>query len=74
MTAQTGDPYGFLENWYGKSEANYCAYNSDGYNKVYEELKTEKDTAARKEKITQLQQYLVDDNAVLVHGYYKSNM
>ncbi len=74
MTAQTGDPYGFLENWYGKSEANYCAYNNDQYNKVFEELKTEKDTAARKEKITQLQQYLVDDNAVLVHGYYKSNM
>ena len=24
MTVQDGNPYGYLDNWYGKSNANYC--------------------------------------------------
>lgn len=74
MTVQDGDPYGYLDNWYGKSKANYCAYQNDEYDKIYEELATELDEEKRKDMIQELQQILIDDAAVMVHGYYNSNM
>ncbi|WP_297135511.1 ABC transporter substrate-binding protein [Terrisporobacter sp.] len=74
MTVQDGDPYGYLENWYSKSNANYCAYKSDEYDKLYENLADEMDEEKRKEIVQKLQQILIDDSAVLVHGYYNSNM
>lgn len=74
MTVQDGDPYGYLDNWYGKSNANYCGYQNDEYDKIYEALSTEMDEEKRKDMIQELQQILIDDSAVMVHGYYKSNM
>ena len=74
MTVQDGDPYGYLENWYSKSNANYCAYKNDEYDKLYENLADEMDEEKRKEITQKLQQILIDDSAVLVHGYYNSNM
>ena len=74
MTVQDGDPYGYLDNWYGKSNANYCGYQNDEYDKIYEELSTEMNEEKRKEMIQELLQILIDDAAVMVHGYYKSNM
>lgn len=74
MTVQDGDPYGYLDNWYSKSKANYCAYKNDNYDKIYEELATEMDEDKRRDMIQNLQQILIDDGAVLVHGYYNSNM
>ncbi|KIR02974.1 Oligopeptide ABC transporter, periplasmic oligopeptide-binding protein OppA [Lachnospiraceae bacterium TWA4] len=75
-TAEIGDPYSYLDNWYGKSEANYCGYKNDEYDKLYEELGATAidDKAKRKELLTKLQQILVDDCVALVHGYYNSNM
>lgn len=74
MTVQDGDPYGYLDNWYGKSKANYCGYQNDEYDKIYEKLSTEIDKERRKQMIKELQQILIDDSAVMVHGYYNSNM
>ena len=42
--------------------------------KIYEELSTEMNEEKRKEMIQKLQQILIDDAAVMVHGYYNSNM
>jgi len=74
MTAQEGDPYSYLANWYSKSDANYCGYRNDEYDSLYEQLETELDTEERKKIFVRLQQILIDDAAVLVHGYYNSNM
>lgn len=73
-TVGTGDPTEYMANWYSKSEANYCGYKSDDYDKAYEALMDETDTAKRAEIIQELQQILVDDAAVLVDGYYNSSM
>ncbi|WP_455537751.1 ABC transporter substrate-binding protein [Terrisporobacter sp.] len=74
MTVQDGDPYGYLDNWYGKSKANYCGYQNDEFDEIYEKLSTEMNEEKRKEMIQQLQQILIDDGAVMIHGYYNSNM
>lgn len=74
MTAQEGDPYSYMANWYSKSDANYCGYKNDEYDSLYEQLETELDTEERKKIFVRLQQILIDDAAVLVHGYYNSNM
>ncbi|RLP06499.1 ABC transporter substrate-binding protein [Propionibacterium australiense] len=74
MTTQEGDPFSYLANWYSKSDANYCGYRNDEYDALYEQLETELDTAERKKIFVRLQQILIDDAAVLVHGYYNSNM
>ena len=42
--------------------------------KLYEQLETEFDEAKRAKIIEQLQQILIDDAAVVVHGYYNSSM
>ena len=73
-TVGTGDPTEYLDNWYGKSEANYCGYQNDEYDELYEQLKSELDDDKRTEIITRLQQILIDDGAALVHGYYNSSM
>lgn len=73
-TVATGDPTEYLDNWYGKSNANYCGYQNDEYDKLYEQLLTELDNDTRTEIITRLQQILIDDAAVLVDGYYNSSM
>ncbi len=72
-TVGTGDPTEYLANWYGKSEANYCNYHNDEFDALYEQLATEYDEAARAKIIEQLQQILINDAAVLVHGYYNSS-
>lgn len=74
MTAQEGEPYSYLANWYSKSKANYCAYKNDEYDSLYEQLATELDLAERKKIYVRLQQILIDDAAALVHGYYNSTM
>ncbi len=73
-TVGTGDPTEFLDNWNGASDANYCGYKNDEYDELFAQMKTELDDAKRTEIITRLQQILLDDGAVLVHGYYNSSM
>ena len=49
-------------------------YKNAEYDKLYEQLDTEFDEAKRAKIIEQLQQILIDDAAVIVHGYYNSSM
>jgi peptide/nickel transport system substrate-binding protein len=73
-TVGTGDPTDYLANWDGGNSANYCAYQNDEFDAAYEQLLTEYDEDRRRELITTMQQCLIDDAAVLVHGYYNSSM
>lgn len=73
-TVGTGDPTEYMANWYSKGGTDYCAYQNDEYDRLYEELLNENDTAKRADIIQQLQQILVDDAAVIVDGYYNSSM
>lgn len=74
QTVPTGDPEAFLDNWYSKSEANYCAYKNDEYDKLYEELQKEMDVSKRPAIIEKMQKILLDDAAMIVDGYYTSSM
>ena len=49
-------------------------YKRQEYDKLYEQLDTEFDEAKRAKIIEQLQQILINDAAVIVHGYYNSSM
>ncbi|MCQ2500676.1 MAG: ABC transporter substrate-binding protein, partial [Lachnospiraceae bacterium] len=73
-TVGTGDPTEYMANWYGKSGSNYCGYQNDEYDKLYEELMETDDLDARAKLLEGMQQILVDDAAVLVDGYYNSSM
>lgn len=78
-TVGTGDPTEYLRNWYGPAregdaKANYCNYQNDEFDKLYEELQETYEDDARADLIKQMQQILIDDAAVVVHGYYNSSM
>lgn len=73
-TVGNGDPTEYMANWYSKSSGNYCGYKNDEYDKLYEEFVTEMDADKRVELVTQMQQILINDAAVLVDGYYNSSM
>ncbi|MCR4890977.1 MAG: ABC transporter substrate-binding protein [Lachnospiraceae bacterium] len=72
-TVGNGDPTEYLANWYSKGDANYCNYKNDEFDKLYEDLKAEFDLTKRAEILQKMQQILIDDAAVLVHGYYNSS-
>lgn len=71
---QSGDPQGFMENFRSGAENNYGQYANSQYDALYARLRTTKDTAARKQLLTQMQQLLENDAAVIENGYYKSNI
>ena len=73
-TVGNGDPTEYMANWYSKSEANYCGYKSDEYDKLYESLLKESDTDKRAEILQEMQQVLVDDAVAIIDGYYNSSM
>ena len=72
----TGDPTNFLSHWYTGSGTgyNYSRYSNPEFDKAFEELKSEMDTAKRNALIKQLQTILVNDNAFLLGGYYNYNI
>ncbi len=72
----TGDPTNFLSHWYtGSGDGyNYSRYSSPEFDKTFEELKVEMDTAKRNALIKKLQEILVSDNAFLLGGYYNYNI
>lgn len=74
ITVPVGDPVGFLENWYGQGTMNYGNYDSAEYDRIYAELLEELDVDRQRELIMELQQILIDDCAVMIHGYYVSNL
>ena len=71
---QSGDPQGFMANFTSGAENNYGKYASGQYDSLYAQLKTTKNTAARRQLFTRLQQILKEDAAVIVGGYYKTNI
>ncbi len=74
LTVPVGDPVGYMGNWYSKSSLNYSSYQNDMYDSLYEELIIEINPQKQKEIIEKLQQILIDDYAVMVNGYYESNL
>lgn len=74
ITTPVGDPIGFLENWYSKGIMNYGNYYSAEFDSLYDDLILEIDLDKQKEIIEKIQQILIDDCAVMVHGYYESNL
>lgn len=76
MTVPSGDPVAFLESWYSKSVGimNHGSFYSEAYDVLYDELIAELDSEEQKEIIEKLQQILIDECAVLVHGSYTSNL
>lgn len=73
-TVGNGDPTEYMANWYGKSGSNYCGYQNDEYDALYEEFLQTADTAKRAELLKDMQQILVNDAVVIVDGYYNSSM
>ncbi len=74
LTVGVGDPQDFLGNWYSKNSKSYGFFSNPRYDAAYEQLMVELDADRRLELITELQQILVDEAAVIVYGYYNSSM
>lgn len=74
LAVPCGDPQSYLNIWYSKSEKNYGRYSNADYDALYDKLVTTFDADERVEIIKEMQQILIDDAAVLVHGYYNSSM
>jgi peptide/nickel transport system substrate-binding protein len=74
LVVPTGDPTGFLGNWYSGNSQTYGFYHSDAYDAAYEQLLQTTDEDERLALLVTLQQTLIDDAATLVHGYYNSTM
>lgn len=72
IVVPTGDPTGFLGNFYSGNSSTYGYYANDAYDAAYEELLSTTDADRQLELIMELQQILIDDAATLVHGYYNS--
>ncbi|HIT19334.1 MAG TPA: ABC transporter substrate-binding protein [Candidatus Fimivivens faecavium] len=72
IVVPTGDPSGFLGNFYSGNSSAYGYYANEEYDALYERLLTATDSDAQLQLIIQLQQILIDDAATLVHGYYNS--
>lgn len=72
IVVPTGDPTGFLGNFYSENSAAYGYYANDTYDALYEQLLETTDQDEQLGLIVQLQQVLIDDAATLVHGYYNS--
>ena len=73
-TVGTGDPTEYLANWNTGNASNYCSYSNAKFDEAYNQFLTEFDQDKRKELVTTMQQCVIDDAAVLVHGYYNSSM
>ena len=73
-TVGTGDPTEYLAAWCSTSGSDYCGYQNDEYDKLFNQLETTFDNDARRDIIQRMQQILIDDAVVVVHGYYNSSM
>lgn len=81
-TVGTGEPSAFLKNWYGGDNGsefyvnsggtNYCWYENDEFDALYDQYMASTDVEERADLVIQMEQILIDDCAVLVHGYYNS--
>lgn len=83
-TVGTGDPTSYLKNWYAGTNnenlfkdgkgSNYCSYSNPEYDKAFDAFVASNDDAEKGDLVIQMEQILLDDAAVLVHGYYNSAM
>lgn len=73
-TVGTGDPTEYLAAWCSTSGADYCGYQNDEYDELYDKLGVTFDVDERRDIIQRMQQILIDDAAAIVHGYYNSSM
>lgn len=84
-TVGTGDPTDYMRNWYGGKDgdnlfknggkgANYCGYENDEYDKLFDQFLKSTDEKEKADFVIKMEQILLDDAAVLVHGYYNSTM
>ena len=73
-TVGTGDPTEYLAAWCSTSGSDYCGYKNDEYDELFNQLSTTFDEDARRDIIQRMQQILIDDAVVIVHGYYNSSM
>lgn len=73
-TVGNGDPTDYMANWYSKSEADYCGYQNEEYDALYEELLKKADKEKRADILQKMQQILIDDAACIIDGYYNSSM
>lgn len=81
-TVGTGEPSAFLKNWYGGDNGsefyvngggtNYCWYENDEFDALYDQYMSSTDLEERADLVIQMEQILINDCAVLVHGYYNS--
>ncbi len=81
-TVGTGEPSAFLKNWYGGDNGsefyvngggtNYCWYENDEFDALYDKYMASTDVEERADLVIDMEQILIDDCAVLVHGYYNS--
>lgn len=81
-TVGTGEPSVFLKNWYGGDNGsefyansqgtNYCWYENDEFDALYDRYMASTDVEERADLVIQMEQILINDCAVLVHGYYNS--
>ncbi len=74
VTIDVDGPYAFLGNWYSDNSYKYGFYKNAEYDALYEQLSFTKTADERYEIITKLQQILINDAAVIVHGYYNSQL
>ena len=72
IVVPTGDPTGFLGNFYSGNSGTYGYYSNEEYDRLYEQLQTSTDAEEQLQLIIDMQQILIDDAATLVHGYYNS--
>ena len=72
IVVPTGDPTGFLGNFYSGNSSTYGYYSNEEYDALYEQLLTTTDSDEQLKLIIDMQQILIDDAATLVHGYYNS--
>lgn len=72
IVVPTGDPTGFLGNFYSGNSSTYGYYSNEEYDALYEQLLTTTDSDEQLQIIIDMQQILIDDAATLVHGYYNS--
>ena len=70
----TGEPTGWLGNWYSGNSQDYGNYSNDEYDALYEQLLVCTDDDEMVDLCVQMQQILLDDAATIVHGYYNSTI
>lgn len=79
ITAGTGDPEKFLNQYWksninGSNPQNGSGYSNPEFDAISDQLSSEFDPAKRKELIIKMQQIIMKDAVTIFFGYPKTNM